>query len=60
MQYRNTGYAANSFTTFYFEKNLQGDVVAIYNESGTKVLSYTYDVDGNIKQIVYGDLVPAC
>ena len=60
MQYRSDTYAANTFTTFYFEKNLQGDVVAIYNESGTKVLSYTYDVDGNITQIVYGDLVPAC
>ena len=47
MQYRNTGYAANTFDTFYFEKNLQGDVVAIYNESGTKVLSYTYDAWGN-------------
>ena len=47
MQYRNNTYAVNTFNTFYFEKNLQGDVVAIYNESGTKVLSYTYDAWGN-------------
>ena len=47
MQYRNTGYAANSFTTFYFEKNLQGDVVALYDANGAKVLSYNYDAWGN-------------
>ena len=47
MQYRNTGYAANTFDTFYFEKNLQGDVVAIYSENGVKVLSYIYDAWGN-------------
>ena len=47
MQYRNTTYAANRFDTFYFEKNLQGDVVAVYNSSGIKVISYTYDAWGN-------------
>ena len=47
MQYRNTGYAANSFTTFYFEKNLQGDIVALYDANGAKVLSYNYDAWGN-------------
>ena len=47
MQYRTTSYAANTFDTFYFEKNLQGDIIAVYNASGTKVLSYTYDAWGN-------------
>ena len=47
MQYRLTSYAPNTFDTFYFEKNLQGDVVAVYNENGVKVLSYTYDAWGN-------------
>ena len=47
MQYRTTSYAANVFDTFYFEKNLQGDVIAVYNASGVKVLSYTYDAWGN-------------
>ena len=47
MQYRLTSYASNTFDTFYFEKNLQGDVVAVYNENGVKVLSYTYDAWGN-------------
>ena len=43
MQYRNTAYAANAFDTYWFEKNLQGDIVAVYNASGTKLISYTYD-----------------
>jgi len=47
MQYRTTSYAANTFDTFYFEKNLQGDIIAVYNENGVKVLSYTYDAWGN-------------
>ena len=47
MQYRSDTYAANTFNTFYFEKNLQGDVVAVYTENGVKVLSYTYDAWGN-------------
>ena len=47
MQYRTTSYAAYTFDTFYFEKNLQGDIIAVYNASGVKVLSYTYDAWGN-------------
>ena len=47
MQYRKSSYAANVFDTFYFEKNLQGDIIAIYTESGRKILEYTYDAWGN-------------
>ena len=47
MQYRNSSMASNAFYTYWFERNMQGDIVAIYNESGTKVLSYTYDAWGN-------------
>ncbi|MBQ4594130.1 MAG: RHS repeat-associated core domain-containing protein, partial [Akkermansia sp.] len=32
---------------YFFDKNLQGDIVAIYNESGVKIGSYTYDAWGN-------------
>ena len=39
--------AEGVFYTFWFDKYLQGDVVAVYNETGTKVLSYTYDAWGN-------------
>ena len=39
-------YAANRFDTFYFEKNIFGDIVAVYNEDGDKIGSYTYDAWG--------------
>ena len=47
LNYRNNQYAANVFDVFYFEKNLQGDIVAIYNDSGTRIGTYTYDAWGN-------------
>ena len=47
MQYRTSNYAWGEFDTFFFEKNLFGDIVAVYNESGTKVITYTYDAWGN-------------
>ena len=48
MMYRTTSYSADVFDVFWFEKNLQGDIVAVYNSSGTKVATYTYsDAWGN-------------
>ena len=47
LQYRTKSYAANVFDTFYFEKNLQGDIIAVYNADGDKIGSYTYDAWGN-------------
>ena len=35
-------------TTYYYVTNLQGDVVAILNSSGTMVVSYTYDAWGQL------------
>ena len=34
-------------TTYYYVTNLQGDVTAILNSSGTAVVNYTYDAWGN-------------
>ena len=34
-------------TTYYFMRNLFGDVIGIYNSSGTKVGGYAYDAWGN-------------
>lgn len=42
MMYRTESYASDAWDTFWYEKNLFGDIVAIYNESGTKVATYTY------------------
>ena len=48
MMYRTTSYDINSFDVFWFEKNLQGDIVAVYNSAGSKVAYYTYtDAWGN-------------
>jgi YD repeat-containing protein len=33
---------------YYLQTNLQGDVVGIYNASGTKIYEYAYDAWGNI------------
>ena len=46
MQYRTSDYAWDEFDNYFFEKNLFGDVVAVYNEAGTKIGSYTYDAWG--------------
>ncbi len=35
-------------TIYYYVTNLQGDVVALVNTSGTAVVNYTYDAWGNI------------
>ena len=53
MQYRTLSYAEGAFDTFYFEKNLQGDIIAVYNASGTKLVGYTYDAWGNCTTTYY-------
>ena len=47
LKYRTPSYANGVFDCYFFEKNLQGNIVAIYNESGAKVGTYTYDAWGN-------------
>ena len=48
MGYRNSTYPSGTVNTYWFEKNLQGDIIAIYNEGGTKLVSYTYDAWGKV------------
>ena len=48
MRYRTSSYSEGVFDEYLFEKNLQGDIVAIYNVSGTKLVSYTYDAWGKV------------
>ena len=47
MMYRNTSYAPDQWNAFYFEKNLQGDIVAVYNRMGLELVTYSYDAWGN-------------
>ena len=34
-------------TGYYFHRNIQGDVVGVYNSSGTKLVTFKYDAYGN-------------
>ena len=47
LKYRTSSYTAGNFNSFFFEKNLQGDIIAIYDETGSKIGSYIYDAWGN-------------
>ena len=47
MCYRKNSYGATVFDRYFFEKDLFGNIVAVYNDSGTKVASYCYDAWGN-------------
>ena len=61
MLYRDSNYEANKFDAFFYERNLQGDVIAVYDCEDTKLVSYTYDAWGNVS-ITYsngGDLTGA-
>ena len=41
-------YTANgTSSTYYFDKNIKGDVIGIYDTSGTKIVNYSYDAWGN-------------
>ena len=48
LKYRTSAYEAGVFDCFFFEKNLQGDIIAVYNSAGKKIGSYTYDAWGNV------------
>ena len=47
-RYRTPSYAQNVFDGYSFEKNLLGDIIGIWDQNGTKVVSYTYDAWGNV------------
>ena len=47
MQYHGASYAEDAWDVYWYEKNIFGDVVAVYDEAGTKLISYKYDAYGN-------------
>ena len=47
MMYRNSSYADKQFDYYLYEKDVFGNIIAIYNEAGTKVANYCYDAWGN-------------
>ena len=47
LKYRTSAYEAGVFDCFFFEKNLQGDIIGVYNSTGKRIGTYTYDAWGN-------------
>lgn len=47
-------YTANgTSSTYYFDRNIKGDVIGIYDASGTQIAKYSYDSWGNQKITTY-------
>ena len=47
------GTSMSTLQPYYFHRNLQGDVIAIYDKDGNRKVEYTYDAFGNCS-VVYG------
>ena len=47
MMYRESSYGASEWDYYTLETNLQGDVVAVYDEDGVLLTDYRYDAWGN-------------
>ena len=47
MQYRNTASTSANWETYWYDKNSQGDIVAVYSDAGVNLIEYTYDAWGN-------------
>ena len=52
-QYHASSYGANVWDTYFYEKNLQGDIVAVYTSTGVKKISYAYDAWGKTTTTYY-------
>ena len=48
LKYRTSAYAVGVFDTYFFEKNLQGDIIAIYDETGSQIGTYKYTAWGSV------------
>ena len=53
MQYHGVSYAEDEWDVYWYEKNIFGDIVAVYNEAGTKLISYEYDAYGKFDATYY-------
>ena len=53
MRYHGASYAEDAWDVYWYEKNLQGDIVAVYNDAGTKLISYEYDAYGRSRSLQY-------
>ena len=58
MKYRTPSYSVGAFDYYFFEKNLQGDIIAVYSGAGTKLCTFKYDAWG-YSTISYESGVPS-
>ena len=49
-------YNSTEWKTYWFEKNLHGDIIGIYNNAGQHILLYQYDTWGNLISTSYNVL----
>ena len=54
MKYRTTSNTEGVWQTYWYEKNLQGDIVAVYDEEGNAKVYYSYDAWGKMSFSVAG------
>ena len=55
MVYRNSTMSMGVFEEYLFVKNIQGDILHVYNSAGKKLVSYVYDAWGNIISTTYSN-----
>ena len=48
-------YDGETAQAYYYQRNLQGDVIAILNGSGSKVAEYAYDAWGNCNIVSFAN-----
>ena len=46
IEYRTSEYEDGEFDYYFFDKNIFGDIIGIYNENGRKICTYTYNAWG--------------
>ena len=46
-QYHKSTYDSSTWDVYWYEKNLHGDIVGVYDKAGTKLIAYFYDAWGN-------------
>jgi len=51
-KYSSSSYTSDTWDVYWYGKNLQGDILYVYNASGTKLIFYTYNAWGKTKSCV--------
>ena len=57
-QYREASYPQDKWDAYWYEKNLQGDIIAVYDSEGYECVSYAYNAWGLNTTVVGGGSDP--